>query len=207
MMKKLVVAMVVVLMCVVSICEAKTKTDREVLREVMTEFINDNLLKTYKKGEERDKYIKLIVEEALVIEDKDSGMGIFMLGLAKVESSFRLVGNKKSSAKGLCQVIPRWHTVTLKKANITEEDLLTSPRKSLRAGYLVFKGYLRGGEDFKAAIRRYRGARNKKVGIERADHYGEMILANFGEMSIQYIIKCRNLGIKPSKISVLRKKV
>lgn len=186
-MKKLILLLLLLIIASPAANAGEAKSDYfsrlSAIEEGVYKFIDADLLPSYKRGEARKKYIRAIAEEAAMIEVREPGMGFFVLAMARKESSFRLVGNRKSSAAGLCQVILRWHKATLAKGGITRKDLLENPAKSLRAGYLVLKSYHLRTNDLLTAFYKYRGLGSKGITQDVCDKYFDDILGTFGEIS------------------------
>lgn len=155
----------------------------EFVTQVFAVYIDQNLLPSYKKGLDRKHYVYEIAKAAAEIEVNDFGMGCWILAIAKKESNFRIRANRRSTAKGLCQVIPKYHEKTLKAYNITKEDLLNSPTKSLQAGYAVLKTYFkRTPNDYTKAIFRYRGWGSKGLKFETCQAYFKEVESEYATL-------------------------
>lgn len=110
-------------------------------------------------GKPREKYASEIASAILKHTDGDIDLATWIASIMYVESSYRLTADPKvSTAKGLLQVIYRYHRWDLEKSGITREDLYTNPSKSVKAGIIVFKKYLKTEKgNYERATRRYRG--------------------------------------------------
>lgn len=139
-------------------------SDDVAAQQVIRAHIDGFLLKSYRFGSmTREEYVTAIAE-AVVKHTQKPEDAFWMTGIIQTESSFRLSArpskSTNSSARGLTQVIMRYHGDVLGPANISREDLCTDIDKSVLGGVLVFNKYLRprrGGERTrKEALRRYR---------------------------------------------------
>jgi soluble lytic murein transglycosylase-like protein len=90
-------------------------------------------------------------EDAATLEGVDPLLVIAVMG---VESAFNPIAQSHMGAKGLMQVIPRWHQDKL-------EDLpagILDPATNIRVGARVLKSYLERAENLTAALQAYNGA-------------------------------------------------
>lgn len=146
--------------------EGKPETARDVAAvQVIKNHINGFMLRSFEGalGMTRSDYIEAIAE-ALVKHSKSQEEAFWLCGMMQSESSFRLGArpgrSTNSSARGLLQVITRYHGDVLNPAGISKMDLASDIHKSVLGGVLVFHKYRyprRGGErTLREATRRYR---------------------------------------------------
>ena len=115
-------------------------------RQVIANHIDAFMLKSFKGscGMNRHDYIKVIAE-TLVKNAKTKEEAFWLCGMMQSESSFRIgarPGKKtNSSARGVLQVITKYHGDVLNPAKITKHDLETDIEKSVLGGVLVFHKY------------------------------------------------------------------
>jgi hypothetical protein len=132
---------------------------------VIASHINGFMLSSFEGalGMTRKDYIDAIAE-ALVEYSKSQEEAFWLCGMMQTESSFRLGArpgkSTNSSARGLLQVIVRYHGDVLNPAGISKLDLASDINKSVLGGVLVFHKYRyprRGGKrTLREATRRYR---------------------------------------------------
>jgi len=114
--------------------------------KVIENHIDGFMLKSFKGscGMTRCEYIKAIAE-ALVSNTKSHEEAFWLCGMMQSESSFRLGArpgkSTNSSARGLLQVITRYHGDVLNPAGITKADLENDIKRSVLGGVLVFHKY------------------------------------------------------------------
>lgn len=110
-------------------------------------------------GRSREEYAAELTSALLSHTKGNLKLATWLASMAYVESSYRLTADPKiSTAKGILQVIYKYHSAELSKAGITRTDLYTNPSKSILAGVLVFSRYLKIEHgDYVLATRRYRG--------------------------------------------------
>lgn len=133
--------------------------------KVIQNHIDEFMPKGFKGscGMTRCEYIKAIAE-ALVKNTKSYEEAFWLCGMMQSESSFRLGArpgkSTNSSARGLLQVIVRYHGDVLNPAGISKADLETDIERSVLGGVLVFHKYRyprRGSaRTLQEATRRYR---------------------------------------------------
>lgn len=133
--------------------------------KVIRNHIDGFMLKSFKgiNGMTRDEYIKTIAE-VLVEKTRSHEEAFWLCGMMQSESSFRLGArpgkSTNSSARGLLQVIARYHGDVLNPAGISKTDLETNIERSVLGGVLVFHKYRypkRGpARTLPEATRRYR---------------------------------------------------
>ena len=159
--------------------------------KVIENHINGFMLKSFKGscGLTRCEYIKAIAE-ALVKNTKSHEEAFWLCGMMQSESSFRLGArpgkSTNSSARGLLQVITRYHGDVLNPAGISKTDLETDIERSVLGGVLVFHKYRypkRGpARTLPEATRRYRSlsasAEEQRIYREAASSVCEKLKAD-----------------------------
>lgn len=111
----------------------------------------------------RNEYARAIAE-ALVSHTRCIEDAFWVCGMAQTESSFRVWAKPnpktRSSARGLLQVIVKYHEDVLRPLGISKDELSTDIDKSVQGGAAVFYKYLykRNGEKrtYRDATKRYR---------------------------------------------------
>ena len=110
-------------------------------------------------GQSPDDYAAAFSSAVLRHTGGDIKLALWLTAMAQVESSYRLNADPKiSSARGFLQVIYKYHAKELSKAGISKDELAKNPSKSIYAGVLVFRKYLKVERgNYKRATARYRG--------------------------------------------------
>ena len=121
-------------------------SDDVAARQVISAHIDGFMLKSFKGacGMTRSEYIEVIAE-TLVKHSKSHEEAFWLCGMMQSESSFRVGARPgvktNSSARGVLQVITRYHRDVLNPAGISKYDLETDIEKSVLGGVLVFQKY------------------------------------------------------------------
>lgn len=125
-------------------------------------------------GQSPDEYAAAFSSAVLRHTGGDIKLALWLTAMAQVESSYRLNADPKiSSARGFLQVIYKYHAKELSKAGISKDELAKNPSKSIYAGVLVFRKYLKVEHgNYKRATARYRGL---SVPQSEQDHYYKAI--------------------------------
>ena len=122
------------------------ETARAVAVKVIERHIDEFMLKSFNGacGMDRQSYISAIAE-ALMAYAHDPEEAFWLAGMMQAESSYRLGArpgkSTNSSARGLLQVIVRWHQDVLSPVGITKELLASDVALSVQGGVLVFHKY------------------------------------------------------------------
>ena len=132
-------------------------------------------------GKSRKAYAADFSSSVLNHSKGDMKLALWITAMAQVESSYRINADPRvSSARGYLQVIYRYHQKELSKAGISKEDLSTSPSKSIHAGIIVFRKYLKLEHgNYRFATDRYRGL---SVPKKERDRYYAAISAIYDKL-------------------------
>lgn len=132
---------------------------------VIQNHIENNMLPTIQGfGKLNRREYARAIAEALVKFTKDPNDAMWLCGMAQTESSYRIwakpPSSTNSSARGLLQVIFKYHSDILSPLGITKDNLSTDINMSVQGGVKVFYRYLydRKGNKrtYKDATKRYR---------------------------------------------------
>jgi soluble lytic murein transglycosylase-like protein len=94
---------------------------------------------------------------------------LLILAMIAVESRFNPIAESEMGAKGLMQVIPKYHWELFGESGV---DKSLYPAANIRAGTRVLKGYLRHAGNLQAALQMYNGS-----DWDEGNHYAQRILA------------------------------
>jgi soluble lytic murein transglycosylase-like protein len=94
---------------------------------------------------------------------------LLILAVMAVESSFNPIAESTYGAKGLMQVVPRFHLDKL--ADHGGEDSVLHPRTNIRVGAEILSGYIRRTGDLQAGLQLYAGAPE-----DPANQYSQKVL-------------------------------
>jgi soluble lytic murein transglycosylase-like protein len=94
---------------------------------------------------------------------------LLILAMIAVESRFNPIAESEMGAKGLMQVIPKYHWEQFGESGA---DKSLYPAANIRAGARVLKGYLRHAGSLEAALQMYNGS-----DWDDGNHYAQRILA------------------------------
>jgi soluble lytic murein transglycosylase-like protein len=95
---------------------------------------------------------------------------LLILAVMAVESSFNPIAESTYGAKGLMQVVPRFHLDKL--ADHGGEDSVLHPRTNIRVGAEILSDYIRRAGDLQAGLQLYAGAPE-----DPANQYSQKVLA------------------------------
>lgn len=87
---------------------------------------------------------------------------LLILAVMGVESGFNPLAESVAGAKGLMQVIPKYHW---EKFPAVGEQAVLDPRNNIAAGARILKEYLRHTGDLVTALQKYAGAIDDPVGV------------------------------------------
>lgn len=80
-----------------------------------------------------------------------------VVGIIQTESSFRPSAVSSADARGLMQVMWKYHSAVLKKNGIMKQDELHDIEKGIKAGCIVLSGYINAEKSITKALGRYYG--------------------------------------------------
>lgn len=112
----------------------------------------DYLADRYRIGPQR---ARVFVEEAHAAAEEFDVDPLLVLAVMAVESSFNPAARSDAGARGLMQVIPRFHRDKLDEYG--GEGALLDPRVNALVGTQILKDYLRRAGSLRAALQRYAG--------------------------------------------------
>jgi hypothetical protein len=102
------------------------------------------------------KTAKIIVDESM-----KTNKPLLILALSQVESEFVPTAVSNMGAKGITQVMWKYHGTDLIKAGICKEERdLFDPDISIKAGNFVLDGCLKQGVDIEKALKAYLGGKD-----------------------------------------------
>lgn len=104
---------------------------------------------------------------------------LLILAVMGVESGFNPLAESVAGAKGLMQVIPKYHW---EKFPSVGEQAVLDPRNNIAAGARILKEYLRHTGDLVAALQKYAGAIDDPVGV-----YSSKVLAE--QQRLQRVVR------------------
>jgi len=81
---------------------------------------------------------------------------LLVLAVIGIESSFNPAAESGMGAKGLMQIIPRWHGALLDEHG--GEELVLQPAVNIAVGTRILNEYIRGTGSIEAGLQRYNGA-------------------------------------------------
>ncbi|HEX7052564.1 MAG TPA: lytic transglycosylase domain-containing protein [Burkholderiales bacterium] len=81
---------------------------------------------------------------------------LLLLAVAAVESSFNPLAESVMGAKGLMQIIPKWHRDKL--ARLGGDEALFDPEANILLGAIILKEYVRRTGNLEAGLQFYNGA-------------------------------------------------
>lgn len=97
-----------------------------------------------------------VVREAYVAGERTGLDPLLILSVVAVESSFNPIAESDFGAKGLMQVVPRFHLDKL--AAHGGEDALLRPRTNIRVGAQILQDYVRQAGSLEDGLQLYAGA-------------------------------------------------
>lgn len=112
----------------------------------------DYVAERYRVGPER---ARVFVEEAHAAAEEFDIDPLLVLAVMAVESSFNPAARSGAGARGLMQIIPRFHREKL--AAHGGEDALLDPRVNALVGTQILKDYLRRAGSVRVGLQRYAG--------------------------------------------------
>jgi len=95
---------------------------------------------------------------------------LLILAVISVESRFNPIAESDMGAKGLMQVIPKFHTEKL--AEHGGEDAVLDPRTNMLVGAQILKEYIRRGGSLEAGLQMYNGAPD-----DQSQGYAQKVIA------------------------------
>lgn len=110
------------------------------------------------------------IQNAFAAGHRHSLDPLLILAVIGVESSFNPLAESVKGAKGLMQIIPRFHTPLLAKAG--GENAVLEPEVNIHAGAKILKGYISRTGDLIAGLQLYNGAPN-----DESARYANKVLA------------------------------
>ena len=168
--------------------ERKQEVDDIAVKKVIQNYIKNFLRNSkYTFGNmTKDEYIEAIAN-AVIRYTSSSEDAFWFIGMIQTESSFRITARpgkrSNSSARGLIQVIWRYHGKYLEKNGILREDLDSNIDKSIHAGILIFNQYLKyksAKGDKLIALRYYR---SKSASEEEQQAYSRSVRSVVAKLS------------------------
>jgi soluble lytic murein transglycosylase-like protein len=102
--------------------------------------------------------IRVVVDEAHVAAAEFDLDPLLVLAVIGVESSFNPAARSGFGARGLMQVVPRFHREKL--AEHGGEAALADPRVNVLVGTRILEEYLRRSGSLRAGLQRYAGSRD-----------------------------------------------
>lgn len=145
----------------------KVEEKKSIPVEVIKEYSDEELRLKQRRINFIKKYNpKLDVAEAekivelVEIHSKSAGIDPDLtLSVIKVESTFKAKAVSKASAKGLMQVIPRYHPEVLSEAKlIFGTSNLFNPQVNIYVGVNVLRNYMNRSKNLTNALLRYNGS-------------------------------------------------
>lgn len=116
--------------------------------------------------------VQEMVSEAYSVGHHSGIDPLLILAVVSVESRFNPIAESSYGAKGLMQVVPRFHLDKL--ARLGGEDAVLHPHTNIQLGTLILKDYLRKTGNTESALQMYAGATDdenlsysQKVLVER----------------------------------------
>lgn len=100
---------------------------------------------------------------------------LLVLAVIGVESSFNPAAESRIGAKGLMQVVPRWHGALL--AEQGGEEVLLHPAVNIAVGTRILNEYISGTGSVEAGLQRYNGAASDETA-----RYAQKVLAERGRL-------------------------
>jgi len=100
---------------------------------------------------------------------------LLILAVMAIESSFNPIAESTYGAKGLMQVVPRFHLDKL--AYHGGEESVLDPRTNIRVGAEILSDYIRRAGDLQAGLQMYAGAAE-----DQANQYAQKVLAEKGRL-------------------------
>lgn len=104
---------------------------------------------------------------------------LLILAVMGVESGFNPLAESVAGAKGLMQVIPKYHW---EKFPDDGEQAVLDPRNNIAAGARILKEYLRHTGDLVTALQKYAGAIDDPIGV-----YSSKVLAE--QQRLQRVVR------------------
>lgn len=102
-----------------------------------------------------------ILREAVAAAERTGVPAALLIGIARAESSLRPTVKSGHGAKGLMQIVPKWHRDTLARHGGNPYEISTA----LNAGADIIAAYLeRCGSNTRCALKRYNGSLNHPHG-------------------------------------------
>lgn len=113
---------------------------------------------------------ELAVRAAHVASERAGTDPLLVLAVIAVESSFNPVAESVAGAKGLMQVVPRYHEDKLEEHG--GSGTVLDPTINILVGTRILEQYIRGAGNLEAGLQRYNGARSDASG-----RYAQKVLA------------------------------
>lgn len=136
---------------------------KQALSEVGQKVLTEHLAKKYSKSEVT---VARIVQAAYKEAGKKGVSPLLVLAVIEKESSLRPTAANSYGAKGLMQVVPKWHPEKVK--SLSHPEGLLHPESNIKVGTEILAEYLnRYSGDLDLALKRYSGsARNYAVRVK-----------------------------------------
>jgi soluble lytic murein transglycosylase-like protein len=100
---------------------------------------------------------EMIVGQAFAVASREQLTPELLLAVIAVESGFRIRVVSRAGARGLMQIVPKWHPVMVRE--IGGAQALFDPEKNIRAGFRILVDYLRALRgDLRGALLKYNGS-------------------------------------------------
>jgi soluble lytic murein transglycosylase-like protein len=124
-----------------------------------------------------------------VAHDAGSRLGLdplLILAVIAIESSFNPIAQSSAGARGLMQVVPRYHQDTLEEHGAS--GMLLDPAVNIVVGARILKRYIDHAGSLEAGLQYYNGARP-----DRSRKYANKVIAERDRL--------RNVGDRPEPLS------
>jgi soluble lytic murein transglycosylase-like protein len=118
---------------------------------------------------------------------RDAGLDpLLVLAVISVESRFNPIAESSMGAKGLMQIIPRYHLDKLNAAG--GEDMVFDPESNIHVGTRILREYVHRTGTLEAGLQFYNGAMR-----DNSAQYARRVMAE--RERLQQVLRSRNLRI------------
>lgn len=105
-----------------------------------------------------EAHVALVEASSLFFYTRDYGVPLSLaVGVAQTESNFRPDAVSSASARGIMQVMWKYHWAVLQKNGVKSEEMLHDPELGILSGTLILSRYLDAEQSIPGALARYYG--------------------------------------------------